>query len=85
MTSDPVLALVRSHLGPDGDRTSVLAEIQRHPAVLLDSVLQLAELCAALAEVAGDRLGRPPGEVVETYRSLLRMVADDRPVLRLAR
>ncbi len=88
---DPVLALVRSHLDPAahdahvarGARDDALAEIQRHPAVLLDTALQLAELCAALAETAGDRLGRSPAELVETYRGLLRMVADDRPVLRL--
>ncbi|MEO7982108.1 MAG: hypothetical protein ABI807_14595 [Sporichthyaceae bacterium] len=86
---DPVLALVRSHLdaAPAGAarqaRDEALAEIQRHPAVLVDTALQLAELCAALAEAAGDRLGRAPVEVAETYRELLRMVADERPTLRL--
>jgi hypothetical protein len=86
---DPVLTLVRSHLEPAvGDdarsgRDEALAEVQRHPAVLVDTVLQLAELCAALAEAAGDRLGRGPAELVETYRGLLRMVANDRPALRM--
>jgi hypothetical protein len=89
---DPVLALVRSHLdpGPGADpgaarraRDEALAEIQRHPAVLVDTALQLAELCAALAEAVGDRLGRRPAELVETYRGLLRMVDDDRTPLRL--
>jgi hypothetical protein len=86
---DPVLALVCSHLQPavgEGVRTGrdqALAEIQRHPAVLVDTALQLAELCAALAEAAGDRLGRGPAELVETYRGLLRMVADERPPLRM--
>jgi hypothetical protein len=64
-------------------RDQALAEIQRHPAVLVDTALQLAELCAALAEAAGDRLGRGPAELVETYRGLLRMVADERPPLRM--
>jgi hypothetical protein len=87
---DPVLALVRSHLQPApgddaglGARDQALAEIQRHPAVLVDTALQLAELCAALAEAAGDRLGRGPAELVDTYRGLLRMVADERPTLRM--
>ncbi len=85
MTHDPVLALVRSQLDavPAGAGHDALADVQRHPAVLVDTVLQLAELCAALAEAAADRLGRPPAEVVETYRGLLRMVADERPPLRL--
>jgi hypothetical protein len=85
--SDPVLALVRSHLEPPGAgairRDDALAEVQRHPAVLVDTLLQLAELCATLAEAAADSLGRPPSDVLETYRGLLRMVADDRPTLRL--
>jgi hypothetical protein len=89
---DPVLALVRSHLEPAvggaelhgrSARDQALAEIQRHPAVLVDTALQLAELCAALAEAVGDRLGRRPAELVDTYRGLLRMVDDDRPPLRL--
>jgi len=92
---DPVLALVRSHLPPSSPpasevdcrrvRDQALADIQRHPAALVDSVLQLAELCAALAEAAGDRLGRGPAELVETYRGLLRMVADERPTLQVVR
>ncbi len=89
-THDPVLDLVRGHLddtladdGARAGREQALAEIQRHPAVLLDTALQLAELCAALADAAGDRLGRSPAELVETYRGLLRMVANDRPTLRM--
>ena len=89
LVHDPVLALVRSHLespvaGPAGlARDEALAEIQRHPAVLVDTALQLAELCAVLAEAVGDRLGRGPVDLVETYRGLLRMVDDERPTLRL--